>query len=76
MRKNINDIMKELNSNYTGKINNTVDVFRVFKAFRKNKHIDYREQSLIKLYLILIGISWFSFIILMGIFIVWNEQIL
>ncbi len=63
LKKDVDKIMKRENSNYTGRVDNEIDVFRIIGTFRKSKTLSIKDKKLFSKILILIVISWLSSII-------------
>jgi hypothetical protein len=68
-RKDLTILMKREISNYTGQINNTIDVFRIYKTYKKSETINNNEKRQLRTALILIGISWINAITLIILFV-------
>lgn len=76
LRKDINKIMKRINPNFTGHVNNSLDFFRIIKAFRHSEDLSIREKSKLRLSIILVSISWIAGLFFLTTIIFFNEQIL
>jgi len=76
MRKKVKMIMKRINPSYSGHVNNTFDVFRIIKAYKKSNEIINNERIYIRRYLILIGISWLTALVIIFLMVFYNDQIL
>jgi hypothetical protein len=68
-KKDLTILMKRENSNYTGQVNNTIDVFRIYKTYKKSDTIDNYEKRQLRTALVLIGISWINAITLIVLFV-------
>lgn len=55
--------------NFTGHINNTIDAFRILKAYIKSETLIKEERKFLGFSLILIGISFLTLIALIVLFI-------
>jgi len=75
-RNKINQLMKRENPNFTGHPNNIVDVFRIIKAIKSPRVINYSEKKYLIKLLLLFGISYLTAIIWFIIFIFYYRSIL
>ena len=75
-RKDINKVMKRINSKYTGHVNNSFDFFRLVKAYRQSVDLSILEKEKLRLSIILVSISWIAGLIIFMTIIFFNEQIL
>ena len=75
-RKRLKNLMKRENTNYTGQINNFIDVFRIIKTVKSSNSINRSERSFLIKILILIGISWVTGVVYILMFIFFHDKIL
>ena len=75
-RKKTKMIMQRINPKYTGHVNNSVDFFRIIRAFMKSQEINKEEKRTLGYSIVLVSISWISGIVLIFIMIFFNDQIL
>ena len=68
--------MKRENTNYTGHVNNFVDVFRIFNTVKSSNSVNKSERAFLIKILILIGISWVTGMFYVIIFIFFHDVIL
>ena len=69
LHKDVNSIMKKENPNYSGNINNTFDLFRIFGTYKKSTKLIKSEKQILGITLVLNGIAIVTFIIWIVIFI-------
>ncbi|MFK5854925.1 MAG: hypothetical protein QM503_02265 [Bacteroidota bacterium] len=62
-RKEINQLMKRENPNFTGHPNNTIDLFRIVRTVNSSQTISSSEKKFLIKILLFVGISWLVAII-------------
>jgi len=60
LHKDMNRIMKRENPNYTGNINNSVDLFRIIATYKKSTQLLRSEKQILGITLVLTGIATFT----------------
>ena len=75
-RKKAKRLMKRENSEYTGHVNNIIDVFRILRTIKESETINKDEKKFLIKILLFIGVSWISAIIWLLLFIFFSESIL
>jgi hypothetical protein len=59
--QDVKEIMKREDPSFKGQVNNTFDLLRIIKTFRKSTTLSDRERNMLKLLLILEGILMIIF---------------
>ena len=65
-KKQVDEIMKREDSSYTGLLHNSIDIYRIYKVFRRNKSLSLEERKILKSQF---NLSITSCILLIGFFI-------
>ena len=74
LHKDVKSIMRRENPSYTGNINNTFDLFRIFGTYKKSTKLIKSEKQILGITLVLNGIAIVTFIIWIVIFIFFTAK--
>jgi len=75
IKKEIDRIMNKYNSNYSGMINNSIDLLRIIKLYKNNKDLRKDERRILGLTLILFFISFITLIFWLIVFFMFPNYI-
>lgn len=69
-------IMKKVNPDYTGHVNNSFDFFRIIKAYKNSQDLNKEEKRTLGLSIVFVSISWIAALVFFASIIFFNDQIL
>jgi len=75
-RRELNNIMKKGNSNYSGHINNAIDIFRIILALKKSRNLSKYEKQFLKTSLLLLSVTSITVILWLIAFVFFSDRIL